>query len=168
MKNPSHVFAVAGTYTVRLLAVNGVGSSQTTRSVTVTAPPVATTPTIFYPVVPCRLIDTRNPGGPTGGPALAATSARTFPIVGGCGVPSAANAVSGNVTVVSPTAAGFVVAYPGNLAVPQTNVISFRASQTRANNAVVSLATDGTGTIRTWNGSVGTVHFILDINGYFR
>jgi hypothetical protein len=76
--------------------------------------------------------------------------------------------VSGNVAVVSPAAAGFVTAYPGNLALPPTSVISFRASRTRANNAVVSLATDGTGTIRVWNGSTGTADFVFDVNGYFQ
>jgi len=39
---------------------------------------------------------------------------------------------------------------------------------TRANNAVVLLATDGTGTIKVKNGSAGVVHFVLDVNGYFQ
>jgi hypothetical protein len=32
----------------------------------------------------------------------------------------------------------------------------------------VLLATNGTGTIKVKNGSAGTVHFVLDVNGYFQ
>lgn len=39
---------------------------------------------------------------------------------------------------------------------------------TRANNAVVLLATDGSGTIGVKNGSAKAVHFVLDVNGYFQ
>ncbi len=35
----------------------------------------------FVPLTPCRIVDTRNPPGPTGGPALAANTQRSFPIV---------------------------------------------------------------------------------------
>ena len=65
-------------------------------------------------------------------------------------------------------AAGLVTVYPENLAVPRTTVINFRASQTRSNNAVVSLETDGTGTLRVWNGSTGAADFAFDVNGFFR
>ena len=33
---------------------------------------------------------------------------------------------------------------------------------------VLPLSTDGTGSIKVFNDSLGTVHFILDANGYFR
>jgi hypothetical protein len=36
---------------------------------------------------------------------------------------------------------------------------------TRANNAVVRLARDGT--INVKNGSAGSVHLVLDVNGFF-
>jgi hypothetical protein len=45
--------------------------------------------------------------------------------------------------------------------------VNFSAAQTRGNNAIVFLATDGTGTIKVKNGSAGAVHVVLDVNGYF-
>ncbi len=42
----------------------------------------------FIPVTPCRVVDTRGPGGPFGSPSLAADSTRSFAIPqGGCGIP---------------------------------------------------------------------------------
>jgi ABC-type cobalamin transport system ATPase subunit len=53
--------------------------------------------------------------------------------------------------------------------VPPTRVINFSAGQTRANNAILTVATDGSGTV-TFLASLaggGTVHLIVDVNGYF-
>jgi hypothetical protein len=72
-----------------------------------------------------------------------------------------------NVAVTSPVASGFLKLYPGDGLAPLASSINFSAGQTRANNAIVLLATDGSGTLRVQNGSTGTVHFILDVNGYF-
>jgi Kelch motif len=61
----------------------------------------------FYTVTPCRLVDTRNPASPTGGPALLAGAVRSFPVTGGaCGLPPTAIAVSVNLTVTQPAAQG--------------------------------------------------------------
>ena len=127
-------------------------------------------PADFYTVTPCRVVDTRNPDGPTGGPALAADSIRTFPVTGGvCGIPGTASAVSVNLTAGGAIAAGYLTLYPGDAAGPPvTSNVNFSAAQTRAGNAVVPLATDGTGTIKVKNGSAGTVHLVLDVNGYFQ
>ena len=168
LRNPTHTYAVAGAYTIALTATSAGGSNQTTRSVTVTAPPVSSTPTRFYTVSPCRVIDTRNANGPTGGPALVANGTRVFPVTGACGIPFDARAVSANVTVVNPAATGQLRIYPGNTGIPPSSAISFGAGQARANNGMVVLATDGTGTIGVKNDAVGTVQFVLDVNGYFR
>ncbi len=127
-------------------------------------------PTEFYTVTPCRLVDTRNPESPTGGPALAAGSIRSFPVTGGvCGIPSTASAVSVNLTAVGAAAPGHLILYPGDAVNgPLVSNVNFTTGVTRANNAVVPLATDGTGAIKVKNGSVGAVHFVLDVNGYFQ
>jgi ELWxxDGT repeat protein len=126
--------------------------------------------TSFYTVTPCRLADTRNPPGPSGGPALGAQAIRTFPVTGGaCGVPSTAVAVSVNLAAVEAAAAGYLTLFgSGAPGPPLVSTVNFSSGQTRANNAVVPLATDGTGTVRVKNGSAGAVHFVLDVNGYFR
>jgi hypothetical protein len=122
----------------------------------------------FYTLRPCRLVDTRNPDGPLGGPALQGNATRLFAVTSTCGIPTSGASISVNVTVTDPLAQGQLRIYPGNTGIPPTSAISFRAGQTRANNAMVVLATDGTGTIGVKNDAAGTVHFVLDVNGYFR
>jgi hypothetical protein len=126
-------------------------------------------PARFYTVTPCRLVDTRTtmPGG-RGTPALVANGRRTFTLTGACGIPTTAKALSVNATVTGPAQPGFVTLYPGNGVVPATSTLNFSVGQTRANSAVVSLATDATGTLAVQNGSTGTVHLILDVNGHFQ
>ncbi len=130
--------------------------------------PPAPAPANFYTLTPCRLVDTRNAAGPSGGPALVAGAVRIFPATGGvCGVSSTAIAVSVNLTVTQPAVQGHLTLYPGDAAGPPfVSNLNFTPGVTRANNAVVLLATNG-GTISVKNGSAGSVHLVLDVNGYF-
>jgi hypothetical protein len=121
----------------------------------------------FFTVTPCRVLDTRGPNGPLGGPPLAAGGARTFVIAGQCGIPSSALSVSVNVTIAGPTSGGFLTIYPAGFPVPTTSTINYRAGQTRANNAVLTLGPAGDITAASGQPS-GTVHFILDVTGYFQ
>ncbi|MBK8596410.1 MAG: SBBP repeat-containing protein [Holophagales bacterium] len=125
----------------------------------------------FHTVAPCRAVDTRNAVGPWGGPALApGPSNRVFSIAGVCGVPTTAVAVSVNITVTQTGAAGTLRLYPGDTGaawIPTATSISFAASKTRANNASVLLSRDGTGSLGVRNDAPDTVHFILDVTGYF-
>lgn len=167
LRNPTHTYAVAGTYTVTLTATNGGGSSQKTQALTVAAPPVSSAPTRFFTVSPCRAVDTRNANGPTGGPALAANGVRAFPIAGACGIPASAKSVSLNVTVVGPPVQGQLRLYPGNMTPPTASAISFPAGRTRANNGKTALSTDGTGRLGVKNDASGSIHVVVDVNGYF-
>ena len=63
----------------------------------------ASGPYSFYSLSPCRVVDTRNSVGPTGGPSVPANSDRAFPVLGACGVPTTAQAVVFNVTIAAPT-----------------------------------------------------------------
>jgi len=119
---------------------------------------------LYYTLAPCRLVDTRNPDGPYGGPALTGLSTRTFVAVGRCGVPVGATALSVNVAVTLSTAAGNVRMYQAGIAPPLVSAINYGAGQTRSNNGVVSLGTAGDFVVR----SSGTVHLIIDVNGYFQ
>lgn len=131
------------------------------------APPPG--PSRFFPLPPCRILDTRNANGPHGGPALEGNGARrTFVLAGSCAVPADAKTVSANVTVTGPAATGSLTCFPGNAVATGTTSIAFRAGVTRANNAMLYLATDGAGSIGVQNDSTGSVHFIVDVNGYFR
>lgn len=121
----------------------------------------------FYTVTPCRVLDTRNANGPLGGPALVANQVRDFTIAGSCGIPASAVAVSANVTVIG-ASTGNLSLFPGNALPLGTSSINFAAGQVRANNAILMLATNGTGTVAVQNiGATGT-QFLLDVNGYFQ
>ncbi len=125
---------------------------------------------LFNAITPCRLIDTRNPTGPRGGPALlpAPSPDRTFAITGVCGVPSDARAVSLNVTVTNVQTGGSLLLYRGDGAPTTASSINFRPGVTRANNSQTQLALDGAGTFNVQNASAGTLDFVVDVNGYFR
>jgi hypothetical protein len=127
--------------------------------------PVATA---FHTLAPCRALDTRRPAGPTGGPALAAGGTRTFVATGVCGVPATAKSVSVNATVTNAAAAGALVLYPASLAAaPNAQTVAFRAGQTRANNALVGLAADGSGGFKITSSAAGALDVIVDVNGWF-
>ena len=123
-------------------------------------------PLAFYTVVPCRLLDTRGPDGPLGGPALQTGAIRAFTATAACGVPATAKALSVNATVTQPEAPGFLTLYPGGQLLPPISSINFSLGQTRANNAMVLLG-DGTGIFQVFTAG-GPVHLVLDVNGYFQ
>lgn len=54
----------------------------------------------------------------------------------------------------------------GNFIGTQVSTMNFSPGQTRANNAIIVLGARGTLAVTSGQGS-GTVHFILDTNGYF-
>ena len=124
-------------------------------------------PANFFTLTPCRVADTRNPVGPYGGPALAANADRSFVIANQCGIPTTATAVSFNVTITQPTALGDLRLFPGGASLPLVSTLNWKAGQTRANNAIVSLGASGDIGVHVDQAS-GTVHFIIDVNGYFQ
>lgn len=103
------------------------------------------------------------------GPALTSQIPRLTTSLGKCGIPLSASTLVVNVTVVAPMSSGYLTIYPGNQTVQPTSTINFRPGETRANNALLLLAPDETGTIGllpVMTGG-GTVHVILDVSGYF-
>ena len=118
--------------------------------------------TSFFTLAPCRLVDTREPGGS----AVATGEERIYPLTGTCGIPASARALALNVTVTDATD-------PGELALSadspsgETSSISYRARQTKANNAIIGL--DSLGRLRLRSAQpFGTVQVILDVSGYFQ
>jgi hypothetical protein len=159
------VYDLPGTANARVFWRTGRGSYLRNGVAPGTAvPPVASR---FYTLPPCRLVDTRNPAGPVGGPALASGAQRVFTLTGSCGVPSTARALSVNATVV-PGATGYLVLFPGDGDLPPTTSLHSRAGRNRANNAMVPLATSGSGALKVLNVAPTATDFILDVNGYYR
>jgi uncharacterized repeat protein (TIGR01451 family) len=160
----THVATVSGNEADPVAANNTASDSAVVNP----APPVP-----FYTVNPCRIVDTRGPVADTGGPALAANTKRDILLTGinapPCGVPSDARAVAVNVTVVDPSASGDLRLYPAGTSLPNSSTINFAPDQVRANSAVVPLSS-GLLSVQCdmLGGPTGTVHFILDVSGYFR
>jgi hypothetical protein len=129
--------------------------------------PAVRAPLSFYPVTPCRLLDTRNPNGAHGGPALVANTDRTFVAAGFCGVPSGAEAVILNVAVTLAAAAGDLRLFPAGSVLPLVSAINYRPARARSDNAIAPLGPGGDFTVHVDQPS-GTVHLIVDVVGYYQ
>jgi hypothetical protein len=129
---------------------------------------------VYTPVTPCRIIDTRNAGG-----VLAAGSIRgfngwgsNFATQGGaasnCGIPVTTDtaAIVVNFTVVSPSTAGYITAYPSNAAQPLAASLNFNAGDVKGNNAVLKLNQTVTGShLNIYTTSI--THLVADVVGYY-
>ena len=122
----------------------------------------------LYTTAPCRLVDTRGPAGPLGGPRLAGGVERSFVVSGVCNVPATARGLVVNVTAVGATHPGHLQLYSTELGAPVSSVVNFQAGRTRANNAVVALGATGSLTARAGVPAGGGVHLVLDVFGYLQ
>ena len=141
-----------------------------TRTSTPAPPTVTPTPPVgrsLHTLAPCRVLDTRRVNGPLGGPALAAGADRTFVVAGQCGIPAGAKAISLNVTVTGAGTPGDLRLRAGGTAQTLASTINYRAGRARANNSLVALGPAGDFIVRCTQPS-GTVHLIVDVNGYFQ
>lgn len=130
--------------------------------------------TVFVPITPCRLVDTR-PGDLNTGPRsgkLGANETVAFNALGTgdsgspCDIPSTATAIATNTVAIAPTARSFLTLYPGGVANPGTANLNFVAGQAPTPNAAIApLAGDGT--FNVFN-AFGDVHLVIDVNGYFQ
>jgi hypothetical protein len=128
------------------------------------AAPGSTGALSFYPVTPCRVVDTRNADGPFGGPELAGGSTRSFTIpASACNIPSAGAAYSLNVTVVPSGVLYYLTAWPAGLSQPLVSTLNSFDGSVVANAAIVPAGTSGAISIYVTN----PTQVILDINGYF-
>jgi hypothetical protein len=123
----------------------------------------------YFPLTPCRVADTREPGGPYGGPALFVGTSRDFVIAGTCGVPVSAQAVAFNFTVVGATGPeGFLTVYPQGTALPVAALLEFGPGQSGVVSNSANLELSAGGAISAFvSNSGGTVHLIINVYGYF-
>jgi fibronectin type 3 domain-containing protein len=150
------------------------------------APPTAGTSLQFYPVAPCRLVDTRGaaagfdgidpfagppipPAGTATIPVQSTTEASTITEPAPCGaIPSSAQAYSFNLTVV-PVAQGrvdYVSLWPAGS--PQTVVATLNDPQGAivANAALVPAGAPNGG-VSVYNDGSSATDVVIDMNGYF-
>jgi hypothetical protein len=123
----------------------------------------------FYPLTPCRVLDTRleyrSPPGPFGPPSLNAQESRRFrlPSTPYCTVPPGAAAYSVTITAVPQGPLQFLTAWPAGLAQPNVSNINSPAGRVLANSVIVPAGSDGSIDIFPFN----RTDVLIDINGFF-
>jgi hypothetical protein len=122
----------------------------------------------FFPLTPGRILDSR-PGVPLSGltGTFKAKTPRQLPVSGHWGVPGSAQAVTGNLTVVGQTAAGYVSATLASNPAPTTSVLNFPLGDVRANGVTLPLNGAGKEWLVYVAGTGKATNLILDVSGYF-
>jgi len=150
--------------TTYLVAVDGYGG--TTGSIELGIHLSALAGSRFHPLTPARVQDSRPAGpqvGPYGTPWAAGTT-RTVQVAGAGGVAADATAVSLNVTVTNPTAAGHLTLWPAGSARPLASNLNWAPSRTVAN--AVTVGVGAAGAIAVFS-SAGSTDVVIDIVGYY-
>ena len=118
----------------------------------------------FLPVTPCRVVDTRDPDGELGGPAMIAGSTRSFPLPhSACSIPATAGAYALNVTVVPAGTLPYLTLWPTGQSKPLVSTLNSWEGDVVANAALVPAGADGSIDVY----AAGTTNVIIDVNGYF-
>ncbi len=116
----------ATTGTVQVATEGGVLTSNTDFQVT--------GPLQLVPVTPCRLVDTRQTGGPIQG---GTSRSFTVPQLGNCSIPASAAAYSLNITVVPHGPLGYLTIWPEGEIQPYVSTMNSVDGRTKANAAIV-------------------------------
>lgn len=126
---------------------------------------------LFTPVNPIRLADTRaGSGEPHAGQTLGAGTNLNLQITGTAqvpslgGVPAGATSVAVNVTATQPSSTGFFTLSPTPVTVAASSDVNFGPGETRANADYATLASAGSTDLFN---NAGTTDGIVDLNGYF-
>jgi hypothetical protein len=119
---------------------------------------------LFNPLVPARLLDTRDGTGAPRGP-LGPRGVLDLQITGRGHVPSTGvSAVVLNVTVTDATASSYLTVFPAGASTPLASNLNFVAGQTVPNRVIVGVGTGGQVSIFNAQGSVDV---IADVGGWF-
>lgn len=117
----------------------------------------------FVAVTPYRAVDTRSNVGLTGRFSAGQNRAVTLAPSGSVPGASLVTALVGNVTVVAPSAAGYVTVHPCQSPVPSVSMLRYPAS---TNVAVLVVGPDDTAGRWCLFSSAAT-HMLVDVAGYF-
>ncbi len=117
----------------------------------------------FVPTTPCRVVDTRTPDGPFGGPEMAGGSQRDFAIQSGqCNVPANAAAYLLNFTVIPDAQLGYLTAWAAGQPRPMVSTLN-SDGRVKANTSIVAAGVNGAVSVYATNNT----HVVIDISGYF-
>jgi len=117
----------------------------------------------FDPVVPSRILDTRE--GTGGGTRLGPGASLDLQVAGRGGIPATGvEAATMNVTVTATSSAGYLTVHPTGVARPLASTITFAQNATVAIRTMVKLGAGGKVTI--YNG-LGSTDVIVDVGGWY-
>lgn len=123
----------------------------------------------FYPITPCRVVDTRTGSGFSGAfgaPSFAGGGTRNFPIPASfCNAPASAQAYSMNMTVVVPPSQGlgYLTSWDAGDAIPVVATLNALNGGVVGNAALVPGGTDQAISVFASN----PTDLVIDMNGYF-
>ena len=164
--------AATGTGPVNVTVTTLGGSSATSGADRFTYEPTGGP---YSPLTPVRICDTRagNPSGLNGaaaqcngsgnaGSTIGAGGTRIINVAGAFGVPADATGVVVNITVVNPTAAGYLTVFPQGAAQPFTANVNYTGGQVVPN--LVEVGTGSTGAVSVF--TKATTDIVVDLEGY--
>jgi hypothetical protein len=125
---------------------------------------------VFVPVVPCRLVDTRPAPSTVGDRGVPIVKDEQFQVLvrgkrGNCNVSPGATAVVLNVTAADARGDGFLTVWPAENERPNTSNLNFSNRQAPVANAV-TVKIDSQGAIK-FSTSSSSLNVIADVVGYF-
>ena len=122
----------------------------------------------YHAMTPSRVLDSRDGYWIGLSGAFSSHVARTFQVSRRGGVPANATAVTGNLTVTSQTASGFLYVGPVAMNNPASSTLNFPVGDDRANAVTVALGAGGTLSPAYAASTTGaTAQVIFDVTGYF-
>ena len=128
--------------------------------------PASTSTWAFFPLTPCRIVDTRGSSGTFGGPYLGGGQERDFPLLQGpCTINPSASAYSLNITALPRTGhLGYLTVWPTNPGgPPEVSTLNAQTGTATANAALISGGEQGAISVYPTQDT----DLLLDINGYF-
>jgi uncharacterized membrane protein YoaK (UPF0700 family) len=144
------------------------GASPVVASGTLTVTWTTPLPATYHALTPTRVLDSRDGYWIGLAGAFDSHVARTFQVANVGGVPANATAVTGNLTVTSQTAAGFLYIGPNVMDKPTSSTLNFPVGDDRANAVTVALGVGGTLSVTYAAPTVGaTAQIIFDVTGFF-
>jgi len=128
---------------------------------------------VFVPVTPCRIVDTRKAVGP-----LSPGDTRNYYVggtfgfapqggkLGGCGIPVGATAVAAVITAVTPTHGGYLKTYPSGTSAPDSSILNYPPNLTIGSGVTLPISTTTAQSLAIYNFG-GPTQMILHVQGYY-